>query len=214
MPGTIGRPATDPRCVAPGQPPSTGAAHAISQITWRSLWKTIGHRCRAQSRRGLQRIADSVSSGFPAWKSHPMAWCARDRPPAPGGDRTRTSLHPVLAMLVPVRRDRRDAAGIDRQRMSQAPPHQLPVRACVALACGSKAVPGLASTSSARTPRRPSSLASIRPQGPPPATGTSAWSGVRRAPGAPLPAGSGDPARRRGTCADPRGTPRHPGSPA
>src|SRR6266850_3029607 len=42
------------------------------------------------------------------------------------------------------------------------------VRAWVAFACGLKAVPGFWSSTSAATPRRPSSLASIRPQGPPP----------------------------------------------
>src|SRR4051812_26818327 len=47
------------------------------------------------------------------------------------------------------------------------------VLACVALACGLNAVDGFGSTTRQPTPRRPSSLASIRPQGPAPATSTS-----------------------------------------
>jgi hypothetical protein len=48
------------------------------------------------------------------------------------------------------------------------------VRAWVALAWGLKAVDGLASTNKAGTPRWPSSLANIKPLGPPPTikTGT------------------------------------------
>jgi hypothetical protein len=46
------------------------------------------------------------------------------------------------------------------------------VRAWVALAWGLNAVEGLASTNKAGTPRRPNSLANIKPLGPPPTMST------------------------------------------
>src|SRR5919199_212006 len=67
------------------------------------------------------------------------------------------------------------------------------VRAWGALACGLKAVLGLSSTSTAGTPRRPSSLASMSPHGPPPTISTAACVGISAIalgyyPAAPAPA--------------------------
>src|SRR5689334_9625367 len=68
------------------------------------------------------------------------------------------------------------SSGSPRLRTSSANPSRRKcsiVRAWVAFACGFSAVDGLASKRSAVTPRRPSSFASIRPKGPPPAISTS-----------------------------------------
>ena len=86
---------------------TTAPAPSISQIAWRSLWKSMGHPCPRQSRRGLQWIADSVSTAPEALGLPGRPWRGRHTPAQPssrtedevgdqaGGDRGQDVVRPT-----------------------------------------------------------------------------------------------------------------------